>query len=298
MRRGASRRVAKMPDGMLTGYRGRIAPTPTGLLHLGHAATFWQAFTRAREAGGTLIWRTEDLDPHRCKKEFAEVAREDLRWLGISWQEGPDVGGPVGPYEQSARRSLFLDAWRRLKEDGWIYPCARSRKDVAGVGQAPHEEEPIFPVEWRVPAEAGKSWTEPRGINWRFRVPDGETLTFLDGAVGEVRKTALHDFGDFLVWNRGDVPAYELAVVVDDIAMGITEVVRGEDLLTSTARQLLIYRALGASPPAFFHCPLVRDAQGRRLAKRDAALSLRALRDQGRTPRDVLAMAAPLESSL
>jgi glutamyl/glutaminyl-tRNA synthetase len=276
---------------MLSRYRGRIAPTPTGLLHLGHAATFWRAFQRAREALGVLVWRTEDLDPHRCKKEFAEAAMEDLRWLGIDWQEGPDVGGPVGPYEQSARRALYVAAWRRLKEAGWIYPCRHSRKAVAAAALAPHEEEPIFPVEWRGSFQEARSWDDPCGINWRFRVPDGEEITFADGAVGTVVRTALRDFGDFLIWNRDDVPAYELAVVVDDIAMQITEVVRGEDLLTSTARQLLIYRALGAAPPAFFHTPLVCDAQGRRLAKRDAALALRVLREAARRPQDVLAMA-------
>lgn len=276
---------------MLGGYRGRIAPTPTGYLHLGHAATFWRAFQRAQEAGGTLIWRTEDLDPQRCKKEFAEAAMEDLRWLGIDWQEGPGMGGPFGPYEQSKRRGLFLDAWRRLKAAGWIYPCSRSRKDVAAAAHAPHEEEPIFPVEWRVPVEEGKSWNEPGGINWRFRVPDGEEISFEDRALGRVVKMCQQDLGDFLIWNRDDIPAYELAVVVDDIAMQITEVVRGEDLLTSTARQLLVFRALQACPPAFYHCPLVRDAEGRRLAKRDAALSLRALRESGLRPADILAMA-------
>jgi glutamyl-tRNA synthetase len=128
---------------------------------------------------------------------------------------------------------------------------------------------------------------EPAGVNWRFRVPDGETIVFQDGCCGEVARVAGRDFGDFVVWRRDDVPAYELAVVADDIAMGITEVVRGEDLLTSTARQLLLYRALGAEPPAFYHCPLVRDASGRRLAKRDASLSIRALREAGRTPEEV-----------
>jgi glutamyl/glutaminyl-tRNA synthetase len=277
---------------MLSGYRGRIAPTPTGHLHLGHAATFWRAFQRAREAGGTLIWRTEDLDPFRCKKEFADAAMEDLRWLGIRWQEGPDVGGHFGPYEQSARRSRYLAAWRRLKDGGWIYPCTRSRREVAAAaGLAPHEEEPIFPVAWRGSVRDAPSRNDPRGVNGRFRVPDHDEIRFEDGAVGPVVKRTLQDFGDFLVWNRDDIPAYELAVVVDDLAMEITEVVRGEDLLTSTARQLLIYRALGATPPAFFHTPLVRDAQGRRLAKRDAALSLRTLRESGRQPKEVLAMA-------
>jgi len=255
-------------------YRGRIAPTPTGYLHLGHAATFRVAHRRARERGGHLILRIEDLDPRRCRPEFAEAAIEDLRWLGIDWDEGPVY--------QSERRDLFLEAWRRLRDGGWIYPCARSRKDVASAAFAPHEEEPIFPPEWR--AAPDPTIAAPGGVNWRFRVPDGETLAFADGNLGRVEKTALRDFGDFLVWNRDDVPAYELAVVVDDIAMGITEVVRGEDLLTSTARQLLLYRAFAAAPPAFFHCPLLRDEQGRRLAKRDDALSLRTLRERGLPP--------------
>lgn len=265
---------------MLSGYRGRLAPTPTGYLHLGHAATFWTAFERAREARGTLVYRTENLDPRRCKPEFADAAMEDLRWLGISWDEGP--------VEQSKRREFYLAAWRRLKEAGFLYPCARSRKDVAEAALAPHEEESIFPVEWRTSADEAENFSAPGGVNWRFRVPEGEVLSFVDGALGEVVRTGQRDFGDFLVWNREDVPAYELAVVVDDIAMGITEVVRGEDLLTSTARQLLLYRALGAEPPRFFHCPLVRNAEGRRLAKRDAAMSLRALREAGWTPEEVL----------
>lgn len=266
-------------------YRGRIAPTPTGFLHLGHAATFVTA--RDRAAGGTLIYRTEDLDPLRCRPEFAAAAMEDLRWLGLEWQEGPDVGGPVGPYVQSARRDRYLSAWRHLRDGGWIYPCSRSRRDVAAAALAPHDDEPIFPVAWRGSVEDARRWDAPEGITWRFCVPEKETLRFRDGRLGVVEKSALRDFGDFVVWNRENVPAYELAVVVDDIAMGITEVVRGEDLLTSTARQLLLYRALQATPPAFFHCPLLRDASGRRLAKRDHALSLRTLRAHGWTPEKV-----------
>ncbi|MDE1170873.1 MAG: tRNA glutamyl-Q(34) synthetase GluQRS [Verrucomicrobium sp.] len=265
-------------------YRGRIAPTPTGRLHLGHAATFHAAWRRARERRGQVVLRIEDLDPQRCRPEFSKGMIEDLRWLGLDWDEGP--------VHQSARRPLFLDAWRRLRDGGWIYPCARSRRDVAEAALAPHEEEPIYPPAWRAAPEEALSWAEPRGVNWRFRVPDGETLSFPDGARGEVRRTAGADFGDFLVWNRDDVPAYELAVVVDDLAMDITEVVRGEDLLTSTCRQLLLYRALGGAPPAFYHCPLVRDAEGRRLSKRGGALELRALREAGKTAEEVLREAA------
>ena len=238
----------------------------------------------------------ENLDPHRCRPEFSRAALEDLRWLGLSWQEGPDVGGPCAPYEQSARRELYLEAWRRLRDGGFLYPCSRSRKDVAQAAFAPHEDEPVFPVEWRT--AAGLPFDSPEGCNWRFRVPDHETIAFEDGNLGPVRRESLRDFGDFLVWNRENIPAYELAVVVDDAAMGITEVVRGADLLTSTARQILIYRALGAVPPAFYHTPLLRDKHGRRLAKRDGALSLRGLRAKGWTPGQVLAFAAENVSPL
>jgi glutamyl-tRNA synthetase len=262
-------------------YRGRLAPTPTGLLHLGHALTFQTAHRRALEAGGGLVLRIEDIDPRRCKPEFTRAAIEDLRWLGLDWE-----GAPVF---QSQRQALYLDAWRQLKTAGLIYPCSRSRKDISLL--APHEEEPLFPLEWRGDASSGQSCETPSGVNWRFRVPDGGTVFFDDLNFGSIEKTAQRDFGDFLVWNRDDVPAYELAVVVDDIAMGITEVVRGADLLTSTARQILLYRAFGAQPPAWFHCPLVRDAEGRRLAKRTGGMDLRALRATGRSPRDIFEMA-------
>jgi glutamyl/glutaminyl-tRNA synthetase len=267
-------------------YRGRIAPTPTGHLHLGHAATFLKAFERAVEADGVTVLRIEDLDPHRCKLHYADAAIEDLRWLGVEWQEGP--------LYQSRRLAVYLDAWRRLRDGGFIYPCVRSRRDVALAALAPHGEGPVFPIEWRTPVERGMEFQAPEGRNWRFRVPDGEEIEFIDGNCGRVRRVALRDFGDFLVWNRENVPAYELAVVVDDLAMGVTEVVRGEDLLTSAARQILVYRALGSEPPAFFHCPLVLDEEGRRLAKRNASMSLRALRERGHSVEGVIAQAKAL----
>lgn len=266
-------------------YRGRIAPTPTGYLHLGHAATFWTAAERCRAAGGILIFRQEDLDPQRCRPEYAQAALDDLRWLGLEWQEGPDIGGPCGPYVQSERRTLFENAWQQLLDGGWIYPTRHSRKELSTL--APHEEEPIFPVAWRSEEKAPRT-----GVNWRFRVPDHKTISFTDDHFGQVSKTTLVDFGDFQIWNRDDIPAYELAVVVDDIAMGITEVVRGADLLTSTARQILLYRALGAEPPKFYHCPLVTDELGQRLAKRQASLSLQAMREAGMAPEEVLAKAS------
>ena len=263
-------------------YRGRIAPTPTGLLHLGHARTFALAAERCRQAAGTLIFRIEDLDTLRCKKHFATAAAEDLKSIGISWDEGPDIGGPYAPYTQSENLAYFLEIWKKLKETGAIYPCRRSRKDVAAAARAPHPEdenaEPIFPPEWR-PSDlnCGKNFQEPGDYNWRFRVPDGEIISFTDALCGEQKFIAGKDFGDFVVWRRDGVPAYELAVVADDIRMKITEVVRGEDLLKSTARQILIYRALGAIPPAWAHAPLVLAENGKRLAKRSNALSIRAL---------------------
>jgi glutamyl/glutaminyl-tRNA synthetase len=276
-------------------YRGRIAPTPSGPLHLGHALTFWTAQQRALASGGALVLRNEDLDPDRCQPQYAAQMLSDLHWFGLRWQEGPDVGGPYAPYVQSQRLSQYLDSWRALAAAGAIYASPHSRKDIAAALVAPHEEphdngepaEQIFPAALR-PAEAKISATnDPGAVNWRFRVPDGEVIAFDDGRHGRVERTAGVDFGDFLIWRKDGFPSYELAVMHDDHAMHITEVVRGEDLLTSTARQLLLYRALGWNPPAFYHCPLVRDERGQRLAKRTDAVSLAALRASGRSPEEL-----------
>lgn len=285
-------------------YRGRLAPTPTGFLHLGHAATFGIAGQRARQAGGELLYREEDLDPQRCQAEFAAAALEDLAWLGLTWQ-----GAPL---RQSTRREVHLEAWRSLLAAGCIYPCSLSRRQLrealaAGGGdggedvRAPQEgaEEPIFPPELRPARGTGQDAKTPAGVNWRFRVPDGEVLRVEDLRLGPREYTAGVDFGDFLVWRRDDVPAYELAVVADDAAQGITEIVRGEDLLLSSARQLLVYRALGiGQPPAFFHTPLLRDAEGRRLAKRHEALALRTLRESGLPAGELRAWIQDLDQAL
>jgi glutamyl-tRNA synthetase len=212
----------------MTEYRGRIAPSPTGLLHIGHAVTFRRAYERACAAGGKLVLRIEDLDRDRCPREFADAIIEDLHWFGLDWDEGPEIGGPFAPYIQSQRRSRYLEAWEKLRLGGLIYRCKCSRK-------------------------AGR------------------------------------DFGDFIVWRRDDVPAYQLAVVVDDAAMRISEVVRGKDLLVSTFRQLLLYRALDLLPPRFFHTSLVVDESGKRLAKRHGSLSLRALKENGLAPEELRA---------
>ena len=268
----------------MSSYRGRIAPSPTGYLHLGHALTFWTAQERAR--GGVLVLRIEDLDAARCQAEFREAISEDLRWFGIEWQEGPD--GAYRPYVQSQRD--YLPVWRRLRDAGLIYPCACSRRDVLSALSAPHGEdhpegdEPVYPGTCRHRLAEARDFEEPAGVNWRFRVPDGEEIRFQDGRVGEVRAVARRDFGDFIVWRKDNIPSYQLAVVADDAAMAITEVVRGEDLLQSTFRQILLYRALRFAEPAWYHCPLVRDAEGRRLAKRHRSLSLNELRKSGADP--------------
>jgi glutamyl-tRNA synthetase len=270
------------------GYRGRLAPSPTGLLHLGHARTFWIAAQRAAKHGGTLILRNEDLDPQRSRAEFAEAMIEDLHWIGIRWSEGPDCDGPYAPYAQSQRREHYLEAWRRLRDGGFIFPCTCSRKDLAQAASAPNDadDEPIYPGRCRGRKDAA-DFDKPAGVNWRFRVPEGEEIRFIDQHLGTQSFVAGRDFGDFVVWRRDDVPAYQLAVVVDDAEMKITEVVRGADLLKSTARQLLLYRTLGWSPPEFCHCDLVLDNAGIRLAKRHDALSIRELRERGWTPEQV-----------
>jgi glutamyl/glutaminyl-tRNA synthetase len=273
-------------------YRGRLAPSPTGHLHLGHARTFWIAAQRARTAGGKLILRIDDLDAERFRLDFVETMLADLRWLGLAWDEGPDVGGPHEPYSQSRRRAHYRAALEKLHAARMIFPCARTRRDVLEAAGAPHEggadDEPIYPAKFR--PEAGAP-LPPLGdkisVNWRLRVPDAEELRFDDLRCGPQRAVTHRDFGDFLVWRKDDCPSYQLACTVDDAQMGVTEVVRGADLIRSTFRQLLLYRALGLAAPQFFHCPLLHDAQGVRLAKRHDALSLRTLREQGRRPEEI-----------
>ena len=245
---------------------------------------------RAWAAGGTLRLRNDDLDTARCRPEFVTAMLEDLRWFDLRWDE------PV--VTQSQRIPLYRAALARLHAAGFIYPCACSRRDVEQAATAPHEntDEPLYPGTCRPenlpphsPLLTHHSPAQGDGVNWRFRVPDGETLSFIDGHFGEQQALAGRDFGDFLVWRKDDAPSYQLACVVDDAAMGITEVVRGADLIKSTFRQLLLFRALGLSAPAFYHCPLVTDDTGVRLAKRHDALALRTLREQGRKPEEIRA---------
>lgn len=278
-------------------YVGRLAPSPTGLLHLGHAATFWTAFERARKRGGELRLRNEDLDPQRSRPEFVKAMLEDLDWLGVEW--APPI------VSQSERLPEYRDAFERLLATGLVYPCTCSRRELASMTQAPHEaeaaqqardDEPVYTGRCRPAVPASISFDA--SANYRFRVPHGEAIRFQDLHLGSQSYTAGVDFGDFLVWRRplpnhdadAGLPSYQLACVVDDAFMGITEVVRGADLLKSTARQILLQRALGLPRVDYLHTQLLRDRHGVRLAKRHDALAVGTLRQLGFSPADVLAM--------
>lgn len=273
-------------------YVGRLAPSPTGLLHLGHARTFWTAFERARAAHGKLWLRDEDLDPQRSRVEFSTAMKEDLRWLGITWD---------AEARQSDRLPLYRAAMDRLLALGLAYPCSCSRRDLQQAVQAPHEDtddEPLYSGRCRpaLHSEPTPATFAPQ-TNYRFRVPDGESIRLTDLHAGPQSFTAgcgAHaSFGDFLIWRKDGLPSYQLACVVDDAEMRITEVVRGRDLLKSAARQILLQRALGLPTPAYFHCDLLRDDTGQRLAKRHDALALRTLRERGLSPAEVRALFTP-----
>ena len=238
--------------------------------------------------------RIEDLDRDRSRSEFVASIFEDLTWLGIRWQEGPDCGGPFEPYTQSHRMAKYQAALETLLQKGLVYPCKCSRQDIQRSVAAPHPEddEPIYPGTCRPTTAGALTSIDPvrqhqQRWNWRFRVPEERIIHFDDSGFGPQRLVAGKDFGDFVAWRHDGIPSYQLAVVVDDAAMGITEVVRGADLLRSTARQLLLYEAFGWTTPKFHHCPLMTDKDGRRLAKRHAALSLAALRERGVTPEQI-----------
>jgi glutamyl/glutaminyl-tRNA synthetase len=273
-------------------YRGRLAPSPTGLLHLGHASTFHMAQLRAETAGGTLLLRNENLDPQRSRQEFVDAMIEDLTWLGIRWHP-PMIS-------QSERTELYSASFDRLLRQGDVYPCNCSRKDLARMMHAPHEDiddEPVYDGRCR-PLASPTSQVAVLGMNYRFRVPDGETITFTDRNLGTLSFKAGTDFGDFLIWRRDGLPSYQLACVVDDAETNITEVVRGRDLLKSTARQILLQRALNLPTPTYFHTHLLTDEHGVRLAKRHDVLAIRTLRQKGLAPAQVLQMAADRMTSV
>ncbi len=277
--------------------RSRYAPSPTGSLHLGNARTALLAFWHAKARRGAFVLRVEDLDTQRSRPEFVEANLAELRWLGLSWDEGPDVGGAFGPYRQSERSGFYEAALATLERTGHLFPCYLSRKDVQGVSSAPHGNSPTFgpaygEAQRRLNAQAqGEKRAGGRTPSLRFRV-DPQTLSFHDGVYGDVRTDPARTTGDFVVRRSDGEWAYQLAVVVDDVAMNITHVVRGDDLLPSTGPQLLLYRALGAEPPTFAHVPLLLDTDGSRMAKRKGSLTLTALRAAGVRPERVAGLLA------
>jgi len=279
--------------------RGRLAPTPSGHLHLGNARTFLATWLAARSQNGSVVLRVEDIDRDRVSLELEREQLADLRWLGLDWDEGPDVGGSFGPYRQSDCLERYRDALADLHRKGAVYPCVCSRKEIQAenqrAGGAPHPgEEQRYPGTCRGLFESAKHALAESGRDaaWRFQVEPG-ALPFDDLVQGECSTDSADVVGDFMVFRKNGWPAYQLAVVVDDAHMGITQVVRGQDLLASTARQLLLYRALGMQAPSeWAHLPLVNDERGMRMAKRDSALALRTLREARVSPERVTGLLA------
>lgn len=283
--------------------RGRLAPSPTGNLHLGNAFAFLAAWLSARSRGGSLVLRMEDIDPERSRPSFAEAIVADLLWLGLDWDEGPETsgapaasrGGPVGPYTQSLRLERYADFLDGLTGRGLCYPCYCTRKDLRGLASAPHigDEGVPYPGTCRKLDDIDRARLESAGRRACIRLdveraladlndgvrPARRRLSFIDAVLG--RQEADNCGGDFALRRSDGVFAYQLAVTCDDAAMGVTEVVRGADLLPSAPRQILLFRLLGAVPPVYGHLPLVRDALGERLAKRHKSLTLAALRAAG-----------------
>ncbi len=256
---------------------GRFAPSPSGRIHLGNILCCLLAWLSARQKGGKVILRIEDLDTARCPLRYAEQMVEDLRWLGLDWDEGPETGGPNGPYFQSQRTALYQDALEKL--EALIYPCFCTRAELHAAS-APHREDGLTVYAGTCrnlsPAEREKR-AKRRSPALRLRVPDKE-ISLIDGHMGGYAERLERDCGDFLLRRSDGMFAYQLAVVVDDAAMGVTEVVRGADLLSSTPRQLYLYQLLDLTPPEFFHFPLLLAPDGRRLSKRDADAGLDSLR--------------------
>jgi glutamyl-tRNA synthetase len=256
--------------------RGRYAPSPTGYLHLGNARTALVAYWHTRSQGGDFILRTEDLDTQRSRPEFVSANMRELRWLGIDWQEGPDIGGPYVPYLQSARHDYYETVLKQLET--YLYDCYLSRKELREISSAPHEDTPIYGAAQRAynaritlqKQRAGKTPSR------RF-LTNLQPINFDDLLYGPQE----HSVSDFIVRRADGEWAYQLAVVADDIAMQITDVVRGADLLSSTASQLVLYEALGHTPPRYYHVPLLLDENGERLAKRRGVLTLTVLQGSG-----------------
>lgn len=261
---------------------GRYAPTPSGRLHLGNARTALLAWLWARSLGGRFVMRVEDLDPGRSRIQHEQDQLADLRWMGLDWDEGPDVGGPHGPYRQSERSELYAEALARLS----TFECTCTRRELREATFAPHGREPVYPGTCR----RGPTHPErPRAIRWH--TPPG-TVTVHDAVQGEHHEDVAAEVGEFVLRRSDGAWAYQLAVVVDDAAMGVTHVLRGADLWTSTARQVLLQQVLGLPTPAFAHVPLVLGPDGNKLGKRHGAPDVTRLRQEGADPQHLVATLA------
>lgn len=276
---------------MSTNVVGRFAPSPSGRIHLGNAFSYLLAWLSARSAGGHIVLRQEDLDPSRCSRALADRLEADLLWLGLDWDEGGSRGGE--DYYQSRRSDLYAHYLSVLEEQGLLYPCFCSRGELHAPS-APHASDgtPIYAgtcrsLSPRERAERGKV----RRPAIRIRVPEKE-ITFFDGVQGRYAENLARDCGDFILRRSDGVFAYQLAVVVDDALMGVSEVVRGRDLLSSTPRQLWLQERLGFSHPAYYHVPLLCAGDGRRLSKRDGDLDLGTIRAAGTSSEAVLGQLA------
>ena len=267
---------------------GRYAPSPSGRMHLGNLCCCLLAWLSAKSRGGKVVLRIEDLDQARCPRKFAELLQQDLDWLGLSADEGGDKGGPHGPYYQSERSGIYQQFYEILWKKGLVYPCFCSRSQLHAA-DAPHRSDGqvVYAGTCRnLTPEQVAERSRRRPPAWRVKVPD-ETIGFTDGHLGYYQENLARDCGDFYLRRADGVFAYQLAVVVDDALMGVTQVVRGEDLLSSTPRQLWLYRTLGLPAPEFFHMPLLLAPDGRRLSKRDGDESLENLQAKY-TPEEII----------
>lgn len=278
---------ATSPDQPEAGVTGRLAPSPTGRLHLGHARSFVAAWWHARAAGGSVVLRSEDLDRTRCKPEHETAFLQDLEWLGLTW-DGPML-------RQSDDLEPYREATETLLANRRAYACTCTRKDILAAQSAPHSsgEELRYPGtcrgRWASVDAAEASTSSPAGV--RFQVGE-EPVTYIDELAGPQLHHPQAECGDFLLLRRDGVISYQLAVVVDDARQGVTEVLRGSDLLPSAARQRLLQRDLGLPQPRQLHVGLVRDPEGRRLSKREGDLELAELRGRGLPPQRLIAWAA------
>ncbi|MDR3590054.1 MAG: tRNA glutamyl-Q(34) synthetase GluQRS [Negativicutes bacterium] len=269
--------------------RGRFAPSPSGEMHLGNAWTALLAWLQVRSLGGRMVLRMEDLDPERSRPEYAGQIIRDLHWLGLDWDEGPDRGGPYRPYSQNERRGLYQEFLDSLTERGLVYPCYCTRAEILAAASAPHGGENPYPGTCRFLSLQERESRQAQGRRPALRlVVPCEPVAFDDGLHGHMEENLAAACGDFTVRRSDGVHAYQLAVVIDDATMHISHVLRGADLLASTARQLLLYRLFGFTPPRFTHVPLLISPDGHRLSKRQQDLSLAALRAGGVTAREII----------